>query len=94
MLDPLVLLISMIVFIIYSLIMVTTVIFTFFLNSYRQMDQKLKVELIPSHALSPLERNINVIDEWLIRHNRVIGPILIMLCAVDIKLSFEILVRL
>ena len=91
--DPLLLLISVILFIVYSTIMVITVIFTFFLGSYRWLDEKLKIELIPSYALTPLEENINLIDEWLIGHNRIVGPVLMLLCAFDIKLSFDLLVR-
>lgn len=93
MLDPIIMLVSLILFVIYSIIMVITVIFTFFLNSYKNMDEKLKIELIPSYTLTPIEQNINTIDEWLIRHNKLVGPILMALCALDIKLSFDLLVH-
>jgi hypothetical protein len=41
--------------------------------------------------INPLERNIDWLDNWLMSHNKTVGPLLILLSIVDLKLWLEII---
>ncbi|MCM8781714.1 MAG: hypothetical protein NC828_01475 [Candidatus Omnitrophica bacterium] len=92
--DPFNLLLSGIVFFIYSTICIISTIFTFSLQTYRKIDEIVKLEIIPSRILTPLEKNIYWIDTWLMSNNKIIGPILIVLSILDLRFSFEIINKL
>ena len=89
--DPLAFLLSAIVFSVYAVICVISVIFTFFLDLYHKIDQALQINVISARTITPLEQNIYVIDAWLMRHNQSVGLLLIILSLVDLRLSFEII---
>ncbi|MGE5197668.1 MAG: hypothetical protein ACM3IL_04115 [Deltaproteobacteria bacterium] len=85
------LLLSAIVFLIYGTICIISIIFTFFLDLYHKIDQALNISVIKARVLSPIERNITFIDDWLIDHNSIVGPFLVLLSLIDLKLSFNII---
>ncbi len=78
------------IFLIYSTICLISVIFTFSLNIYLRMEEKLNFHIFPNPILSPLDRNIDWLNDWLIKYNKIIGTILILLSLMDLKLSFDI----
>jgi hypothetical protein len=74
-----------------SIIMVST-IFTFSLEAYRRLDECLGMGFFNERIISPvIEGNINAIDDWLIAHNRLIGPWLILISFIDIVAFFKII---
>jgi ABC-type sulfate transport system permease subunit len=83
--------ISALVFFIYGTICFVSILFTFHIEKYHKMEEALNVDLITTRILTPLEMNIDVIDSWLIDNRKIVGPILIFLSLIDIKLSFDIL---
>jgi len=93
-LDPFNLLLAASVFFVYGAICTVSMIFTFALDTYREIDAKIMSEIIPAKTLMPFEKNINRLDDWLIEHNKLIGPILILLSIIDMKLSFELINKL
>jgi hypothetical protein len=49
----------------------------------------MKINVVTTRTITPLEQNIYVIDNWLMRHNRSMGMLLAFLSLVDLKLSFD-----
>lgn len=78
-----------IAFFIYGSIFIISLIFTFSLETYKKIDEKFNLEIISTRILTPLEININWLDVWLMEHHKIIGPILILLSLLDLKLSFN-----
>jgi len=89
--DPFVITLNIIAFLIYSTICIISTIFTFSLDTYNKLDGFLKINIIKPHILTPLEMNIYYIDSWLMYNNKIVGPLLILLSLVDLKLSFDII---
>lgn len=88
------LLLSFTVFIVYAAVCGIAILFTFFLDIYLKIDEKLKLEVLTARVLTPLEANIQGLDGWLMGHHRIVGPLLIVLSMVDLKLFFDIINRL
>jgi len=84
------LLFSAIIFLIYSAICIISVIFTFSLDTYLKINEKLNMEIIPG-SIAVFETGINWLDTWLVNHHKIVGPILILLSLFDIKLTFYII---
>jgi hypothetical protein len=82
---------SALVFFIYGTSCLISLIFTFFLDTYRIIDAAVKIDIIPSCVITPLERNIDIIDVWLIEHNKIAGPFMIILSLIDMKLFLDMI---
>lgn len=67
------------------------IVFTFFLDIYLKLDKKASWWIIPSFILTRLEENINCVDEWLKSKHKIIGPLLIILSLVGLKMFFNII---
>jgi hypothetical protein len=93
-LDPFNLLLSFVVFMVYGPVCVVMIIFTFFLDIYLKIDEKLKLDFLITPVLTPLEANIQWVDSWLMSHNKIVGPTLILLSLIDLKLLFDIIYKL
>ena len=89
--DIVMVILSSVVFFVYFIICIISIIFTFSIDKYRKIDEMLNLDIISRRVLTPLEVNINIIDDWLIEHHRLIGPLLIYLSLLDLKLSFNII---
>ena len=76
---------------IYGAIVAVSLVFTFSIETYKKLDYKLNVELWSSSFLSPLAKNIDTLDCWLMDHNRLVGPALIVLAIVDMQMWFNII---
>ena len=77
---------------IYGGIIIVSTIFTFSLESYRSLDELLRMRFFTQRIISPIiESDINTLDDWLIAHNRLIGPCLIMVSFIDIFALFKII---
>ncbi len=87
------LLLSAIVFFIYSSICIISLIFTFSLDMYYKIDERLRLEIFSSRILSPLvlERDIDWLNVWLTNHNKIAGPFLTLLSLTDLTLLFNII---
>jgi len=85
------LLLSIIVFLIYGTICLISLIFTFSLKTYLKIDEKLNFDIFSTPLVNPLDVNIDWFNEWLMDHNKIIGPILIYLSIVTLKTWFNIL---
>jgi hypothetical protein len=94
MLDPINLLLSFFVFSIYAAVCGVAILFTFSLDLYLQLDERMKLNIIASRIVTPLESTIISLDDWLKSHNRIIGPALIVLSMIDMKLFFDIIYKL
>jgi len=84
-------LLSTSIFLIYGTICVISLIFTFSLETYNMIDEKLNLEIFSSHIVTILDTNINFIEVWIMNHNRVVGPLLTILSLIDLKLFFDII---
>jgi len=85
------LLLSLIAFIIYGSICMISVVFTFSLDTYIKIHDLLNFDIFSSPILSPVERSIDWFDTWAMRNNVILGPILITLSIIDLKLFFDII---
>jgi hypothetical protein len=91
--DAFTLLLSLVVFMVYAAVCGVAILFTFFLDVYKKLDEKLNMEFFSSRVWTPLEENIEWFDDWLMRHNMLVGSALIVLSLVDLKLFFDILYK-
>ena len=89
--DPFTLLISSTMLFVYGSILIISFIFTFSLDLYRKIDEKIKMEIIPARIVTVLDKNFDWFDNWLMAHNKAIGPVLILFSILNIKFSFDIL---
>lgn len=88
------LLLSVWLFFIYCTVCIISIIFTFSLQIYLRIEEKLNFSLFLNRILTPLDRNIDFIDVWLMKYNKITGTILILLSLLDIKLAFDIVNKL
>jgi len=84
-------LLSTSIFLTYGTICVISLIFTFSLETYNMIDEKLNLEIFSSHIVTILDTNINFMEVWIMNHNRVVGPLLTILSLIDLKLFFDII---
>ena len=85
-------LLNYIVFFTYGVACMLSIIFTFYLESYRKISEKLSSDIFQGPTIvGMLERDIDWLDNWLVKHNKMVGPILILLSIVDLKLWFDII---
>jgi hypothetical protein len=92
--DVLIILLTGFIFLLYGSICGVGLIFTFALNLYHRLDAVLDLNIVRPKILTPLETNVYRIDDWLVSHNKVVGPLLTLLGLIDLKLSFNIINRL
>ena len=88
------LLLSAWLFLIYSTVCIISIIFTFSLEIYLRIEEKLNFYIFSDYILTPLDRSIDWFDFWLIKYNKITGTILILLSLIDLKLSLDIVSRL
>lgn len=91
MIDPVNLALSTVVFFVYSVTCIISVIFTLSLDAYRKIDEKLRLDLISNRIINPLDINIDWLDTFLMSNNKTVGPLLILLSTIDLKLLFNII---
>jgi len=91
--DTLTLSLNWLVFLVYSAIFIISLIFTFSVETYQKIDEKLSSDLISLPVVTAFDKDIKWIDLWLISHNKVAGPILAVLAVTDLKLYFDIINR-
>ena len=91
--DTFTLSLSALAFLLYGAICIISIFFTFFLDVYRRMEERLGFNIIPYAGLTPLEVNIFSFNTWLVEHNKIIGPFLILLSILDLKLLFDIIFK-
>ncbi|MDP2940926.1 MAG: hypothetical protein Q8N85_01540 [Candidatus Omnitrophota bacterium] len=85
------LILALAIFLIYAAAFVLSAVLTFSLGLYRKIEDRLNLDIINSRVITPLERNVNSFNDWMLKNNKIIGPVLILLSIVDIKLSFNVL---
>ena len=85
------LLLSLIAFCIYGSICIISIVFTFSLDTYVKIHDVFNFNIFSSPILSPIERSIDWFDVWAMRNNVILGPILIALSIIDLKLFFDII---
>ncbi|MDD5565591.1 MAG: hypothetical protein PHG31_01690 [Candidatus Omnitrophica bacterium] len=89
--NTLVFLLNWFVFLLYSSICIISLIFTFSIKTYQRIDDYLSSELISLPMLTALDKSIEALDLWFMSHNRIVGPILVLLSVVDLKLYFNVI---
>lgn len=83
------------IFFVYGSIILISLIFSLSLDAYLKIENCFKSEIIPALiSLSPLEKNIDFLNDWLMCRNKVTGPILIFFSLLAGKLFSDILDRL
>lgn len=84
--------ISVLLYFIYGSICIVAIIFTFSVETYYKIDRMFNLELIISQFINPLlDKRVGAVEGWLVRHNKIVGPILIALSLIDLKLTFNLI---
>ncbi len=81
-------------FLIYCTICIISIVFTFSLQTYLRIEEKLNFCIFANRILSPLDRDIEFINAWLMKYNKITGTVLILLSCLDMKLCFDIVNKL
>jgi len=84
-------LLSVVLFLNYSIICIISLILTFSLRIYLKIDEQLNFDIFSSPTVNPLDRNIDWFNNWLITNNKIVGPVLIYLSIISLKSWFYIL---
>ncbi len=79
------------ILIIYGTICILCIIFTFSLELFLKIEEKLSFSFFSDRILSPLNRSIDWFNAWLMKYNGISGLLLILLSLVDLKLAFYII---
>ena len=80
------------IFFIYGSTILISFIFSISLDVYLKIENCFKSEIIPALiSLSPLEKNMDSFNDWLISRNKIAGPILIFFSFVAGKLFYDII---
>ena len=79
------------VFFVYGTICLVSLIFTFSIETYNSIDEQLKLDILPNPITTPLDKSINIVDNWILENNRIFGPLLTVLSLIDMKLFFNII---
>ena len=87
--DAFVILCKLIVVFIYGSIFIISIIFTFFIDAYHRLEELLRLEFLSVRIVNPLVRNSNFVNDWLVAHNKIIGPMLILVSLWDIFSIFR-----
>jgi flagellar biosynthesis protein FlhB len=77
-------LLTVIVYFIYGATLAVTIIFTFFQDLYLKIEEILSFNLGQSASAS-LGKNLHLFDLWMINHNKIVGPVMIVLSALNMK---------
>ena len=78
------------IIVIYGSITLICILFTFFLDKFERLNETLNLEFLSRKILTPLERNIDAFDDWLIAHNRIVGPVLIFFALLDLGMLSKV----
>ena len=92
--DSLISLVRYFVLFIYGAILIVSITFTFFINTFNRFNEILNISLVSKNRLNPLGGNINFFDEWLNARHKIIGPILILFSGWEMVMLFKILGQL
>ena len=84
-------LLNSIVFFIYSSVCIISIIFTFSLDTYIKINETLKLDIFSTPIITPLEIKMDWFNGWAMQHNKVLGPILIILSIIDLKIIFTLI---
>lgn len=75
------------IFLIYGLCCIVSIFFAFFLGKYEAIEERLGFNLLSPSIVTPLDLQINFLDNWVKQHNKFIG-IILSLFSVFIIVSF------
>ena len=89
--DEINVILSLALFLNYSVICIISLILTFSLKSYLKIDDQLNFDIFSSPKVNPLDRRIDWFNNWLITNNKIVGPVLIYLSIISLKTWFYIL---
>jgi hypothetical protein len=81
---------SLILFL-YGSVFVLSILFTFYEEHYNRITQLLNLEFLSFKILTPLERNIYIIDDWVAENKKITGPVLIFFSLCELVLLLNII---
>ncbi|MBI4981209.1 hypothetical protein HZC30_06685 [Candidatus Woesearchaeota archaeon] len=87
-------LITLFTLLIYGCISIISLIFTFDLETYCAIDEVLNLRYFSNKPLNALEQNINIVDNWLKDNNKIVGPFLMLISLIDIRLLFNLFLNI
>lgn len=89
--DSFIILCKFIVLFIYGTICILSIFFTFAIEAYIRLEDLLNLEFLSQGTMNPLKMNVNLINDWLVAHHKIIGPMLMFVSFLDIVMFFNIL---
>ncbi len=82
--DPIIFLCQTITILLYAVIFIVSLIYTFSIDTYRKLDETLNFSFLEKVTSNPLEQDIDFLNDWLIDNNKIVGPCLVLLSAFDL----------
>jgi len=82
---------STVALLVYGGICIICAIFTFSIETYSKIEDKINFEIFSTRFVTALDTNINFFDIWMTRNNKITGPILVFLSLLELKLFFKII---
>jgi len=79
------------VFFIYTATCIISLVFTFSPEIYRGIEDRLDHSIFTSNILSPLNRDIDWLNIWLTRYNKITGPVLMLLSLFEMNYFFSLI---
>lgn len=89
------LLLSTATFVVYGSTCIISLVITLSPKTYQEINEMLSLNIITAPIIvNPIEKEIDWIDSWFIRHNKIGGLILLTLSIIDLKSFFNIISNL
>jgi hypothetical protein len=82
---------SSLILLIYGSICFIAILLTFSLETYLKLYERMNFTIFSTPILTPVEKSINWLDSWAVDNNVILGPILIILSLIDIRLFFNLI---
>jgi len=79
------------IFFIFGTICIISIFFTFSIKIYLQIEEKLNFCIFSDRLLTPLDKRIDWVNNWLTKYHKITGSFLIILSLVDLRLAFDII---
>ena len=85
------LVVNTIIFFIYGSACFISLIFTVSLEYYERLNNLMNLEFFSIKMVQPIESNIDKLDLWLMSHNRIVGPLFIIVTLLEMRFFFNII---
>lgn len=84
---------GLIILFVYACSCTLSIIFTFSSDIFSRIEERLNFNIVSS-PITPLDLSFGSLNSWLINNNRRVGPILVLLSAIDLVFFYKVIFKL